>query len=175
MAYKTEFQSNNADLQSILNIVNEMPDVISRGTFESTDSGDVTYKSKFYDNNIDLQKLLQMTESLTDIPNDAIKITYDANGGIFNNGNTTNNVYYISNSYQKEVVETKISKTSNILDDGTRNGQYPIGDINDIVTIDGAKSLNITIKYFMLDNMPKDIDGYKTAYSSKGFACDMIK
>ncbi|MDO4753334.1 MAG: hypothetical protein Q4A36_03875 [Candidatus Saccharibacteria bacterium] len=34
---------------------------------------------------------------------------------------------------------------------------------------------NITIKYFMLDNMPKDIDGYKTAYSSKGFACDMIK
>jgi hypothetical protein len=54
VAYKAEFQSNNADLQTILNTVNEMPDVINQGIFESTDSGSVTYKSKFNDNNIDL-------------------------------------------------------------------------------------------------------------------------
>ena len=32
-----------------------------------------------------------------------------------------------------------------------------------------------TIKYFMLDNLPKDIDGYKKGYSNRGFTCEMVK
>lgn len=34
---------------------------------------------------------------------------------------------------------------------------------------------NTTIKYFMLDNLPKDIDGYKKGYSDKGFTCEFVK
>ena len=66
MAYKTEFQSNNADLQSILNTINAMSggtDVDS-SSFIPTNSGGSTYKSKFNDNNIDLQRLLEMALSL---------------------------------------------------------------------------------------------------------------
>lgn len=66
MAYKTEFQSNNADLQSILNTINAMPGgtTIESSSFVPTNSGGTTYKSKFQDNNIDLQRLLEMALAL---------------------------------------------------------------------------------------------------------------
>ena len=66
MAYKTEFQSNNADLQSILDTINAMPGgtTVETSSFISTNSGGSTYKSKFGDNNIDLQKLLEMALAL---------------------------------------------------------------------------------------------------------------
>ena len=69
MAYKSEFQSNNADLQSILDIINQMPDITSiSSTFVETNSGENTYKSRFQDNNVDLQNLLRMVSLLTDAP-----------------------------------------------------------------------------------------------------------
>lgn len=66
MAYKTEFQSNNADLQSILDTINAMAGgtTVETSSFVPTNSGEVTYKSKFNDNNIDLQRLLEMALSL---------------------------------------------------------------------------------------------------------------
>lgn len=65
MAYKTEFQSNNADLQSILNTINAMfGGTTVESTFIPTNSGGTTYKSKFQDNNIDLQRLLEMALAL---------------------------------------------------------------------------------------------------------------
>jgi hypothetical protein len=69
MAYKSEFQYNNADLQAILDIINEIPDITSTSsTFIETNSGGNTYKSKFQDNNVDLQNLLGMVSLLTDAP-----------------------------------------------------------------------------------------------------------
>lgn len=67
MAYKFEFQSNNADLQSILDTINAMPDgtTVETGSFTPTNSGGSTYKSKFQDNNIDLQRILEMVLSLS--------------------------------------------------------------------------------------------------------------
>ena len=32
-----------------------------------------------------------------------------------------------------------------------------------------------SIKYFMLDSAPKNIDGYKKAYIDKGFKCEIVK
>ena len=66
MAYKTEFHSNNADLQIILDTINAMygGTTIESSSFIPTDSGGSTYKSKFQDNNIDLQRLLEMALTL---------------------------------------------------------------------------------------------------------------
>lgn len=67
MAYKSEFQANNVDLQSILDTINAMnggSEVV--GTFVPTNSGGTTYKSKFQDNNTDLQRILEMALSLSD-------------------------------------------------------------------------------------------------------------
>lgn len=66
MVYKTEFQSNNADLQTILDTINAMSGgtTIETSSFIPADSGGSTYKSKFQDNNIDLQKLLEMALAL---------------------------------------------------------------------------------------------------------------
>lgn len=66
MAYKIEFQSNNADLQTILDTINAMAGgtTVESSSFVPTNSGGTTYKSKFSDNNIDLQKLLEMALAL---------------------------------------------------------------------------------------------------------------
>lgn len=66
MAYKTEFQSNNADLQSILETINAMSGgtTVESSSFVPTNSVGSTYKSKFGDNNIDLQRLLEIALSL---------------------------------------------------------------------------------------------------------------
>ena len=60
MAYKTEFQSNNADLQSILDTIKAWKSIPSENpsNFIPTDSGKTNYKSKIKDNNTDLLKLL---------------------------------------------------------------------------------------------------------------------
>lgn len=66
MSYKTEFASNNNDLQAILDTVNRLPDKSepTDSTFTPTDSGGTTYKSKFTDNNIDLQRILELINNL---------------------------------------------------------------------------------------------------------------
>lgn len=75
-----------------------------------------------------------------------VQITYDANGGYFDNdpSKTTELItYQIEGS-----TETKIAKTSNISDDGTQSGGY--GDsVSDTqtVTIPGASSLRVTVTY----------------------------
>lgn len=85
MAYKDEFQSNNADLQNILSAINSLRGgiTVTSSSFVPTNSRKNTYKSKFNDNNIDLQKLLEIALSLP-IP---VTITYNANGGAFTNDN----------------------------------------------------------------------------------------
>lgn len=67
MSYKTEFQSNNADLQAILNSINAMEGGSEvESTFTPTNSGGTTYNSKFADNNTDLQTILGMVNALPD-------------------------------------------------------------------------------------------------------------
>ena len=76
-----------------------------------------------------------------------VNITYDANGGYFNNdpSKTTELI-----TYQIAVgsTETKIAKTSNISDDGTQSGGYG-NNVSDTqtVTIPGASSLRVTVTY----------------------------
>lgn len=77
------------------------------------------------------------------------KVTYNANGGMFDNNTSINNVYYTVTETIEEV--TKVSKTSNVSDDGltadTSNGYGNNQSITDIVTIEGAESLDVTITY----------------------------
>ena len=75
-----------------------------------------------------------------------IIITYDANGGYFNNSpaQTTNIISYVMGTS----TETKIAKTSNISDDGVQDGGY--GDnVENIQTVSfpGASSLKVTVTY----------------------------
>lgn len=146
MAYKDEFQSNNADLQTILNAINSLRGgiIVASSSFIPTNSKKNTYKSKFNDNNIDLQKLLEMALSLP-IP---VTITYNANGGSFTNGNV-NIVEYTESEGVGTV--TKISKTDNVSNDGltadTSTGYGDNKSITDVIKIDGAESLEVTITY----------------------------
>jgi len=69
MGYKTELQSNNADLQTILNTINAMDGGSEvESTFVPTDSGDDSYGGLIGDNNVDLQKILELALSLPDAP-----------------------------------------------------------------------------------------------------------
>lgn len=75
-----------------------------------------------------------------------IRITYDANGGYFNNNpaQTTSIISYVMGTS----TETKIAKTSNISDDGVQDGGY--GDnVENIQTVSfpGASSLKVTVTY----------------------------
>lgn len=74
-------------------------------------------------------------------------VTYDANGGIFSGGTSTNEVTY---SVVKELV-TKISKTDNVSDDGltadTTTGYGNSQEKIDVITIPGAEELEVTITY----------------------------
>lgn len=76
-------------------------------------------------------------------------VIYNANGGVFDNGKTINKVEY--NKEGEITTVTKISKTSNVSDDGltadTSSGYGNSKAITDVVTIDGAESLDITITY----------------------------
>lgn len=74
-------------------------------------------------------------------------IIYNANGGVFASGTTTNNVLYDIKTETTEI--TKISKTSNVSEDGSSfSGSYGDNkDITDIVTIPGAESLEVAITY----------------------------
>lgn len=75
-----------------------------------------------------------------------IRITYDANGGYFNN-NPAQTTSIISYTVETST-ETKIAKTSNISDDGVQDGGY--GDnVENIQTVSfpGASSLKVTVTY----------------------------
>ena len=75
-----------------------------------------------------------------------ILVTYDANGGYYNNdpAQTTQKVGYTI----EEGLVTKIAKTSNISDTGVQNGGYG-DDVEEtqIITIPGADSLTVTVSY----------------------------
>ena len=66
MGYKSELQSNNTDLQTILNTINALDGgiTVETSTFVPTDSGNTGYQFKVIDNNIDLQKILELALSL---------------------------------------------------------------------------------------------------------------
>ncbi len=74
------------------------------------------------------------------------RVTYNANGGSFSGGSTTNDVYY--SVVEGDIIE-KISKTSNVDDEGNKTGYMPQASsgITDTVTIEGAESLEVEITY----------------------------
>ncbi len=89
------------------------------------------------------------------------KVTYNANGGSFSGGSTTNDVYYAVNDTQTEETITKYSHTSNIDDTGKKNSNYGNNWTNanitgtdrgstsqaHVITIEGAESLTVDIYY----------------------------
>ena len=65
-------------------------------------------------------------------------ITFDANVGQFENGETTNTVAYT----------IKKSRSPNVNDSGVKTGPYPDNyEENDVITIDGAEDIFVRIKY----------------------------
>ena len=68
-------------------------------------------------------------------------VTYDANGGIFDNGSDKNTiVYHVPNRY--------VSKTDNVSDDGEKTGPYAAKlERTDVVQIEGAEKLYVKITY----------------------------
>ncbi len=85
--------------------------------------------------------------------NKLYKVTFNANGGTFPDGSTTNEKYYSIGT--SEI--TKISKTNNIDDNGDRLSgtdgymQSTAGSswaaLTDIITIEGAESLEVSLRY----------------------------
>ena len=76
-----------------------------------------------------------------------IRITYDANGGYFND-NPAQTTSIISYTVETVSTETKIAKTSNISDDGVQDGDYG-NNVENIqtITFPGASSLKVTVTY----------------------------
>ena len=77
-----------------------------------------------------------------------VQITYDANGGYFDNAPSKTTELITYQIGEPNNPEIKIAKTSNISDDGTQSGGY--GDnVEDIqtVTFPGASSLKVTVTY----------------------------
>jgi surface protein len=74
----------------------------------------------------------------------AYTVTFNANGSTFENSSTTNTMSY-SSDYK---LVTKYSHTDNISDDGTQNSNYGNNEAKtEVVTIDGATSLTVTVTY----------------------------
>lgn len=148
MAYKENLYSNNVNLQNILNAVNNLEGgkISFENNFMPTDQGSNFNRLKIRDNNTDLQKLLETVKSLPNL----LTITYDANGGYFDSNQTTNTVNYAIGSKGEAI--TKISKTTQLDDNGEKiNGfssGYASGECKyDIIKIDGAETLDVTITY----------------------------
>ena len=81
-------------------------------------------------------------------PPKEVGITYNANGGYFDNDPSKTTELITYQIAEGGSTETKIAKTSNIFDDGTQSGGY--GDnVSDTqtVTIPGASSLKVTVTY----------------------------
>ncbi len=75
------------------------------------------------------------------------KLTFIADGGVFDDGSTQNIIEYVINGYESEAV-TKYSHTDNISDDGTQNSNYGNNERKtEVVTIEGATSLTVTVAY----------------------------
>ena len=73
------------------------------------------------------------------------KVIFKANGGTFTGGKATNNVYY--NFIDGDPIE-KISKTSNVDDQGNKTGYMPYSTgTTDTVQVEGAESLEVEITY----------------------------
>lgn len=74
-------------------------------------------------------------------------VTYDAGTeGAFANGSTIKRIRYSKSG--TSVLVTKYSHTDNISDDGTQNSNYGNNEKKtEVVTIEGATSLTVTITY----------------------------
>jgi len=71
-----------------------------------------------------------------------IVVTYDANGGNFDNNLLTNNINY---SYE---TKTKYSHTPNVDDNGVATGTYGLNvKLTDIVSIPGANNIDVKLWY----------------------------
>ena len=79
--------------------------------------------------------------------NDNITLTFDANGGSFSNGTTSNTITYTEK-------ETQYSHTANISDAGVRSGGMGTNlRLRNIVTIPDANKLFATVKYGTYNNV----------------------
>ena len=99
-------------------------------------------------------------------------VTYKANDGTFSNGTDTNVVSYEKFVDANAWSETRYSHTANIADDGTQSGNYGNNlRQKDVVTIDGAESLHISLTYQtqatydVVYVIPGAYDGDITTYS----------
>jgi len=78
---------------------------------------------------------------------DEFTVTYEANGGTFSGGETTNTVTY-RKTFDGASLGTKYSHTSNISDNGTKSGNYANNlATKNVVTLPGARSLRVKVTY----------------------------
>ena len=86
---------------------------------------------------------------MDEVPVTEVDITYDANGGYFDDDLSKTNDLITYRIGEPSSTETKIAKTSNISDDGTDNGggYVEADDGIQTITIPGAKSLRVTVTY----------------------------
>ena len=94
----------------------------------------------------DVDNMLASAFNLTTVnAEESTTITFDANGGAFEDGSTTNTINY---GPKKIGTVTKYSHTDNISDDGTQNSNYGTNEAKtEVVTIEGASSLTVTVTY----------------------------
>lgn len=107
------------------------------GWSETCDSNILVSPNEIHENKTLYAVWDYISESIHDI-------TYQATGGTFSNG-TDKNIVSIK---EKRNRNSKISKTSNIDLNGTKTSSYPLNqELLDVVTVPGASSLLVTIKY----------------------------
>ncbi|MBO7132144.1 InlB B-repeat-containing protein [Candidatus Saccharibacteria bacterium] len=79
---------------------------------------------------------------------ETLKVNYEGNGLEFSGGATRNTVYYYNDCQDVATSAIRYSHTSNISDDGTRNGTYTNNmNTNEVITISGASKLYIKLTY----------------------------
>ena len=114
--------------------------------------GRITVTKKWVDVDPANRKIPQLTLSTMEPVHGQNVLRFDANGGKFTNGTGINDTVYSDPVSKVAVVEDeskkRVSHTANISDDGTQNGNYKNSiTTNEVITIDGADSLKITITY----------------------------
>ena len=156
--YTLTVDSNNADYGTVspssINVISGATYTTSGNTLTLSDGRSVTAtptKLSGYNTTLDSWSSTSgtinsnMSVTANFIREQAIyNITFDANTGTFSDSSTTNNVIYTMESSSI----TKYSHTSNIDDTGVASSVYANNlSVNDVVTIDGAESIDIEVWY----------------------------
>ena len=121
------------------------------GNDKVTSSNNVQINAIFYNNKIDT---ISLVRKMTYLDADTAKIWSDAHEGNMNLSFYSNNMgsYSLGATY---TIDNNVAQMS----------LYAKTDeLNDT-----------SIKYFMLDKLPKNMDEYKKGYSEKGFTCEVVK